>query len=171
MPLRWKSTCNVLLSTSLFSTKNLNLISILILFLNSLSAIWTDFSVLTLALFIFIHCHFHYSFIFISFTAVLFYGLTLTGPLRKLSYLCSSFCWHFKSSFTIHIIIHFLSSHNDFILVLHLICFMRKLPLPLGPLQRACMHIYIRELIFVITVCLFVSGEKPAKPWAQFVFG
>jgi hypothetical protein len=75
-----------------YFTKSLNPISFLILFLHSLSAIWTDLLVLTLALFIFIHSHFHYSFIFISLTAFLFYRLTSTVSLNKLSFSCSAFC-------------------------------------------------------------------------------
>ena len=103
-----------------YFTKSLNPISFLIIFLHSLSAIWTDLLVLTLALFIFIHSHFHYSFIFISLTAFLIYGLTSTVSLNKLSYSCSAFCWHLKSSsFTFtspHLVsFHFISSSHLFL--------------------------------------------------------
>ena len=96
-----------------YFTKSLNPISFLILFLHSLSAIWTDLLVLTLALFIFIHSHFHYSFIVISLTAFLFYGLTSTVSLNKVTYSSSSFCWHFKSSSFILLFTspHLVSSH------------------------------------------------------------
>ena len=101
--------------------ESLNPISFLILFLHSMSAIWTNLLVLIMALFIFIHSHFHYSFIFISLTAFLFYGLTSTVSLNKLSYSCSAFCWHFKSSSFIllftspHLVsFHFISSSHLF---------------------------------------------------------
>ena len=104
-----------------YFTKSLNPISFLILFLHSLSAIWTDLLVLTLALFIFSRRLIHYSFIFISLTAFLFYGLTSTVSLNKLSFSCSAFCWHFKSSsFTLlftspHLVsFHFISSSHLF---------------------------------------------------------
>jgi hypothetical protein len=81
-----------------YFTKSLNPIFFLILVLHSLSVLWTGLLVLTLALFVFTHSHFHYSFIFISPTAILFYGLTLVLSLNKLSWSCSAFCLHFKSS-------------------------------------------------------------------------
>jgi hypothetical protein len=63
----------------------LNPISFLIIFLHSLSAMWTNLLILTLALLVFIHSHFHYSLIFISLTAFLLYGPASTVSLNSLS--------------------------------------------------------------------------------------
>ena len=112
-----------------YFTKIFYPISFLILFFHSLSAIWTDLLVLTLALFIFLHSHFHYSLIFISLTAFLFYGLTSTVSLNKLSYSCSVFCWHFKSS-SFTLLFHFTSSRIISFYFFISFVFMRKLPLP-----------------------------------------
>jgi hypothetical protein len=97
-------------------TKSLNPISFIILIHHSLLPSRLISWFLTLALYLSciviltmgssVHLHFTPPF--------LFYGLTLIVSLNKLSYSCSAFCWHFKSSSFTFYSLHLISYHFIF---------------------------------------------------------
>jgi hypothetical protein len=70
-----------------------------------------------------------------------------------------AFCWHFKSSSFI-IIVHFTSSRIISLLVLNLICFMRKLPLPYTLIRTEKCRAYIGLHIYS---GIYTEIERPQR--------